>query len=136
MTFSRALLLLILASDYTPPADFDRWLACAFYVIALLVALKHYQMLSSGNLLSRDMFNVYQKHAEEDRKEIKDGLSALEGKIEAGGTSQYNARRRMHKQLNAHANALHFIAGQHNHGAEIKRILDSADKEADEADNV
>ena len=54
-----------------------------------------------------------------DRTDMKEALEKLEGKIdglvskiEESGSSQYNARRRMHAQLNAHSNALHFIAGR------------------------
>jgi hypothetical protein len=123
-----------LAVDYAPPIDFDRWLACAFYAIALLVAIKHYSAISTGGLVSRGIFDEYRKQAERDREEIKDELHGIEGKIEKFGTDNYKARRLLYGRVNAQSNALYFLAGQIAKGPELRRILDRAEQLNSEAD--
>lgn len=152
-----------LATDYTPPAGFSEWIACAFYAFGIFVAIAHYRNLGQaknvrieaniattdyvdgavremkkvvGGLLTEKSFEEYKKVAERDRGELKDSVEDLngkieevEGKIEKFSGDNYRSRRGMHKKINAHSNALYFMAGQSPNSGAIKRILERGETE-------
>ncbi|HMJ06371.1 MAG TPA: hypothetical protein VK474_08980 [Chthoniobacterales bacterium] len=83
---------------------------------------------SIGALLRAETFGIYQRHADRDREELKGVVETLSSELKQYSGDGYRSRRAMHKKVNAHSNALFFMAGQHPHGGEIKRILERADE--------
>jgi hypothetical protein len=150
-----------IAAEYAPPEGFSQWVACAFYMFGIFVAIRHYQTLGhtknvriqgdiatmeevkliTDKLLEERTFNNYKETAERDREDLKECLKEVKAdidkandKLDKFGTDQYKARRALHGKVNAQSNALYFIAGQHKDGREIKNILDRAQALNTEAD--
>lgn len=69
--------------------------------------------------------------------EIRDMVSETNDKLEGWSKDHYEARRRMHKKLNAQTNAMHFLAGlmaRDGKGHEADHIRTLIQEEGDGAD--
>jgi gas vesicle protein len=74
-------------------------------------------------VLGKEAFSDYRTHADRDRQEIKESLKDLMSKVEKFGSENYRARKEMHRTINAHSNALSYMAAQHEQGAKIHQLL-------------
>jgi hypothetical protein len=92
------------------------------------VDTKHQELTESiKHLLTTEKFLIHHAHAEEEREELKEAIKDAAEKFERFTTDSYRSRRELHRRVNAHSNVLHFLAGQHQSGPEMRRILDRAE---------
>lgn len=89
---------------------------------------KHDELKGAINgLLTTREFLIRHEHAEGERKELKDSLEKALEQFERFTSDSYRSLRELHRRVNAHSNVLHFLAGQHQSGPEMRRILDRAE---------
>jgi len=78
-------------------------------------------------------FEEVERHRKEDRDAIKKSLEEIKEDLKESKTYQEKARQKIHGRLNAHENALYFMAGQSDPHASrvIRERLEQASRDDD-----
>lgn len=83
--------------------------------------------------LTLKAFDEYRLERSEDFRDLKEGIAGLKTELEKHGTANYRGRKALHKQVNAHGEALSFVAGGMGaRGGQVRQIIAKGQSEEGE----